>query len=651
MPRYPATLSGLSFNTDVNQNTRVELANIPALRNLTAFSVEAWVYLYSYPLSLASKVFGNYQVANTGFQLSLAPNGTFTGNTSNGTNTTSPTTTPAPLNRFFKIELSWDGTNVRIFLDGVLSGGTATLSGGNTGNPGALPNIGNAGGARAFPGVISELRISDIARNTANYTPDAAPFVTDANTVGLYHMYEGSGTIIADSSSQSNTGTLAGLPLPTWAPGRFASGVQSRASSNIRAIASDGNASLTSSAMVVNNGRPTPLTTLTDFTWSGWVKPSVIAKMALFSNCFNFGLNVGQEVLINDTSGALKVYQGNSATAQSSVLIRAGMWTHIAATQAGNSVTVYVNASVALTATLAQVGQSATENSYIGAEQGSGFKFNGQMAQVCNWSRALSQSEINRVYSGSIPATGLIQALLLNDGAGTIAYDSSGNGYNGTITSGTFASDVPTKKRQIVGGNLLYNADFEYAPPFTAPTTSQVRWIDGTAGGSTTNNLFKWALRSAATAVSGQFDSTNSYSGTNSLKISNTNVSGRASALITSTAYGALTEANRADLIPCLPSTSYTLTAWVKTNNVPTNGAYVQLVQINGSLGVGVTTNSAQLTGTNDWTQVSVTVTTGATARYLAPSLMNDVAGNVCDAWFDSVVLAPTVNTARAIAT
>lgn len=52
----------------------------------------------------------------------------------------------------------------------------------------------------SFSGWVDEVRISNIVRYTADFTPPDAPFVTDANTVGLYHFDEGSGTTVLDSS-------------------------------------------------------------------------------------------------------------------------------------------------------------------------------------------------------------------------------------------------------------------------------------------------------------------------------------------------------------------------------------------------------------------------------------------------------------------
>lgn len=68
-----------------------------------------------------------------------------------------------------------------------------------------------------YDGDISEIRISTNRRyNGATYTVPTSPFSDDANTVGLYHLDENTGTTAGDSSSEANDGTLIGSPVPTW---------------------------------------------------------------------------------------------------------------------------------------------------------------------------------------------------------------------------------------------------------------------------------------------------------------------------------------------------------------------------------------------------------------------------------------------------
>lgn len=76
----------------------------------------------------------------------------------------------------------------------------------------------------SFSGWVDEVRLSNTIRYTTNFTPPNAPFTPDANTVGLYHFDEGSGTLILDSSNASGgpshgTRNFGGnLPGPVFDP-------------------------------------------------------------------------------------------------------------------------------------------------------------------------------------------------------------------------------------------------------------------------------------------------------------------------------------------------------------------------------------------------------------------------------------------------
>lgn len=55
----------------------------------------------------------------------------------------------------------------------------------------------------SFSGWIDEVRISNVIRYTGSFATPAAPFTPDANTLGLYHFDEGSGTTVLDASGAS----------------------------------------------------------------------------------------------------------------------------------------------------------------------------------------------------------------------------------------------------------------------------------------------------------------------------------------------------------------------------------------------------------------------------------------------------------------
>lgn len=192
--------------------------------------------------------------------------------------------------------------------------------------------------------------------------------------------------------------------------------------------------------------------------------------------------------------------------------------------------------------------------------------------------------------------------------------------------------------------NLVRNGDFEFAPEFTAEQTANGTWIDGTATGSSSAYQYGWAIPAGASASAFKvsYDSTVSYSGSNSLKVEVTNATGFA--IITN--YSPSVPASKDKLIPCLPSTSYTLTAKVKTLNVATYKVFIRLRTISGAYATISTQISDYLNGTNDWTTLSVVYTTEANARFIAP-MFGLEPGQASTVWFDDITLSPTTPITR----
>lgn len=78
----------------------------------------------------------------------------------------------------------------------------------------------------SYNGHLDELRISNIIRYSGTFfSLPTMPFITDANTVGLYHFDEGSGSVLFDASGFTggpSNGQVkfggAGTPGPVWVP-------------------------------------------------------------------------------------------------------------------------------------------------------------------------------------------------------------------------------------------------------------------------------------------------------------------------------------------------------------------------------------------------------------------------------------------------
>jgi hypothetical protein len=204
-------------NGNGSGNTRLDLGTLPAaFQNLTAVTVEAWVYITATPTQLG-RVFDYQLTTTTGYVMWTASASPVRISFVVGNGTTQPTanTGTLNLNQWYHIAGTWDGSLVRTFVNGTLAN-SATLSGGDTGSGTRSGLIGNTASARQFPGIIKELRVSNIARYTANFTAPTAEFTNDANTLVLLHMNDASGATATDSSSSGLNGTLLGTPLPQW---------------------------------------------------------------------------------------------------------------------------------------------------------------------------------------------------------------------------------------------------------------------------------------------------------------------------------------------------------------------------------------------------------------------------------------------------
>jgi len=113
-------------------------------------------------------------------------------------------------------------TNIYLYVDG-----QRVASNSLTGPLGAVPNVEVSAGSLMNPyeffcGVIDEVRISNIPRYTGTtYQVPTQEFVTDTNTLALWHFNEGTGTTTSDASGNGHNGTL--VNNPTWVTGYFSS--------------------------------------------------------------------------------------------------------------------------------------------------------------------------------------------------------------------------------------------------------------------------------------------------------------------------------------------------------------------------------------------------------------------------------------------
>lgn len=206
---------------------------------------------------------------------------------------------------------------------------------------------------------------------------------------------------------------------------------------------------------------------------------------------------------------------------------------------------------------------------------------------------------------------------------------------------------VKFPNRPRLNENLVFNGDFEDQPTTVAGTNTTSRWINGSAAGSSTDNSKGWAIPASALGAQAEarFDPTVGYGGGGSMKLSTLDAAGTISvAQATNITSG---NAQLEDLTQLKPNTAYTLMARVKTANVASNGCFIDVREFKEDKTSSTTNTSSKLSGTNDWTLITLNFTTGALTKRGCVILRLNVAGNVSDAWFDKIRIFQTTPEAR----
>jgi len=104
-----------------------------------------------------------------------------------------------------------------------------------------------------------------------------------------------------------------------------------------------------------------------------------------------------------------------------------------------NAPAIYVNnSSVALTEVTPPTGTRTTDvgaNITIGESQAGTRAFDGQIANTLLYNEILTTAELTQLHNGIIVRRGLVGKWGINEGSGTVIYDTSGNDNHGTLTN------------------------------------------------------------------------------------------------------------------------------------------------------------------------------------------------------------------------
>ena len=222
--------------------------------------------------------------------------------------------------------------------------------------------------------------------------------------------------------------------------------------------------------------------TLNSFTITGYMKFDALGTDLIAISLASVNSNNERFIIFNNAADGEKLHIyapliNVSASYSSNYTIKAGEWFHYAITF-GTSMTFYINGRQ--TATHAVTNSTALSNDFIlGARKFVSYSqyFNGDHAGFKAFGVTLTPAQVSDLYLNpekivpdGVASSALKLWLPMMEGAGTTAYDGSGNGNDGTINGATWTAGIgaPVAQTALVswnkGSNLsTYSEQFDNA--------------------------------------------------------------------------------------------------------------------------------------------------------------------------------------------
>ena len=213
---------------------------------------------------------------------------------------------------------------------------------------------------------------------------------TGSGLVGWWKFDEGSGATAADSSGNTNTGTLSGSTLPTWGTGPLA-----------------GDLSFDGSTSYVNVPTSSSLNIAGNLSVGAWVKINSFKDYGVIIEKGSGGTAATMNYAIwTYANRAISFYIADGINSQfltyTAPVGFEGSWHHITGTVDGSKVHLYVDGSEksSFFQTVTPAG-----NSYPVSISIPSYVLNGQIDDVRIYNRALSSAEVSALYAEATPPT------------------------------------------------------------------------------------------------------------------------------------------------------------------------------------------------------------------------------------------------------
>jgi hypothetical protein len=353
-----------------------------------------------------------------------------------------------------------DGSNLIYYVNG--SADNTVSMGMGTTNTGDLKIGIHPSDIRPFPGLMDEAAIFNTKLSAAQIsniykgeesggsggTNGVPGDLSTFNPVAWWRMGDGteagSGTTVYDMSSNSNNGTLTNGPT-------FSTDVPTFNQYSVSLDGSDDYMDIPDS---------TALET-TAFTWSAWFyctaidRYNIIVDTATNSSFFN-----GYEIFVKNNDNKIRFASYHSSDAiDSTTIVSANTWFHVAATHESGSDKLYVNGTLEASGSASSFNVTDAANLRIGSSSIFSLYHQGLIDEVSFFNSALSAPDISTLRGGASAGTLGVPADISslnpvgwwrmgdNDGGTgtTITNQGSASSIDGTLTNGpTFSTNVPT---------------------------------------------------------------------------------------------------------------------------------------------------------------------------------------------------------------
>lgn len=431
--------------------------------------------------------------------------------------TATPQTTGTYFGAWHHVVYTADGTNLNIYVDGVLvksAAGTVT-------NPYGGKAVGSSS-SRYFNGAIDDVRVYNRALSAQEIMAlyNAGGHVGRANTASVsngligYWPFDGADTnwttnTTLDVSGQGNNGTLTSMSAATSpVVGKIGQALQFTSASN----------------QYINLGNNYHLAANGSFSIALWVKPNAIARNELFSKANGFNYAGSEYSFFLESTGQYELDvgdgTGDSVNAGNTHYIP-GVWQHLLVEfdATASKMYFYRNGVYDGSGTYTRgAPNSNSVNAVIGSLGGNYYYFKGSMDDVRVYNRVLSAPEVAQLYD--LGATNVAHSNTTALSSGLVGYwtmdgshtnwgtgkedDSSGNGNAGQLL---YMSTTTSPTIGKVGQGLNFTgsgcAVGSYIQASTSPIITGVNWTMSAWIKTTVTNLANGNALYAERAPSG----------------------------------------------------------------------------------------------------------------------------------------------------